>query len=43
MYIRIHRIKRIKQTQKVYFDELILILFDTVDKSPGFFPKYPEF
>ena len=26
-----------KQKRKLYCDELVLILFDTVDKSPGFF------
>ena len=29
----------ITQKQKVYFDELVLILFDVIDKSPGFSPN----
>ena len=40
--MNIHSMKRkcftslIKQRQKLYFDELVLILFDAVYKSPGF-------
>ena len=26
-----------KQKRKLYFDELVLILFDAIDRSPGFF------